>query len=140
MYKNIILVALTIALSSQLCLAQASKHSRPVKSHWTIDPVTGSLQTVPFQDFTRSTSPYDQFTINWQLAKLALQLSDLHRGTPLKSAVQRIRILGGREDGGLQRIPATRYYFSPGITVEIPEKNGVVTAPLQLSPGSFHCD
>jgi hypothetical protein len=140
MGKKIMLAVLALTLNSQFCLAQAPKHSAPVISHWVTDPITGSLHTLPFQDFALSPKADRLLTINWQLPELALRLSDLHRGTPLKTAAQRMLILGGRKDGGLQRIPATRYYFNPGIIVEIPVKDGVLTGPLRISPGAFAID
>lgn len=140
MNTKIVIAVSALALSGHLCLAQAPKQPTPVMRHWNTDPITGALHTLPFQDFTTPSQTDRLSSINWRLAELALRLSDLHRGTPLKSAVQRISILGGRKDGGLQTIPATRYYFNPGIVVDIPAKNGVITGPLRVRPGAFSYD
>lgn len=140
MYKKLLLAISALTLSGNLCLAQTPKQSPPIMRHWITDPITFSLHTLPFQDFTTPTQVDRPLHINWRLAELVLRLSDLRRGTSLKSVVQRIAILGGREDGGLQSIPATRYYFNPGINVEVPVKNGVLTGPVRIFPGAFHCD
>ena len=98
------------------------------------------LLHLPFQMLAPPARPNPLFNVNWRLADLARRLSDLRRGSSLELALKRIAILGGREDGGLQTIPATRYYFSPGIIVEIPVKEGAVTGPLRIHPGGFSCD
>jgi len=90
--------------------------------------------------FYNVSPPHHFVSINWRLAELALRLSDLHRGVSLILAIRQISVLGGKEDGGQQSIPATRYYFNPGIIVEIPVRNGVVTGHLRISPGSFSYD
>ena len=102
-------------------------------------PDTGLLP-LPFQMFAPPARPNPLFNVNWRLADLARRLSDLRRGSSLELALKRIAILGGREDGGLQTIPATRYYFSPGVIIEIPAKDGVITGPLRIHPGGFDYD
>lgn len=114
--------------------------STPVKSRRNANPNSGTLHAPPSQSSAPPAKTNLLSNVNWRSADLARQLSDLHRGTSLNSAAQRIAILGGREDGGLQSIPATRYYFSPGIIVEIPVKNGVITGPLRIYPGGFNYD
>lgn len=98
------------------------------------------LLPLPFQMFAPPARPNPLFNVNWRLADLARRLSDLRRGSSLELALKRISILGGREDGGLQTIPATRYYFSPGVIIEIPAKDGVITGPLRIHPGGFDYD
>jgi len=116
------------------------RQSAPALSHRNANPNTGALHMLPFQSSAPSAKNNLPGNVNRRSADLARRLSDLHRGTSLKSAAQRIARLGGREDGGLQSIPATRYYFSPGIIVEIPAQDGVITGPLRIHPGSFNYD
>lgn len=78
--------------------------------------------------------------VSWSLAELTLRLSDIRVGTHFGFAVQRLRILGGVEDGGLQTIPATRFYFSPGIIVNVPQKDWRVTGTPQISSGQMSYD
>jgi hypothetical protein len=148
MYQKILMTMCLFVLSCQLCFAQnLSLHLRQNLSsptvatqNWNADFHVGLLAPLSFRDGSVPMEAYTPVSINWTLAELALRTADIRPGTPSKVAIHRLFLLGGREDGGLQLIPATRYYFSPGIIVNVPIKNGVVTGPLQLSPGLFSVD
>lgn len=149
MLSKIVLSVIVLGLCSHGCLAQTRKPSSAI-----LPPRPAPLDLRAWQSYVASSVAHPTLfplwatpvqtnsllNMDWKLAELASQLSDIHAGMPFSTAVQRLRILGGREDGGLQTIPATRYYFNTGIIVDVPQKNGRVTGPPQLAPGSFAYD
>ncbi len=139
MYQKMLFVVFAFVLGSQICSAQDFSRPAIVTSNWNNDPALSLLQPHPVGGL-RPYVPYSGLDINWQIAELASELYDIGPGTSMKIAVQRIKILGGTEDGGLQTIPAMRFYFDAGIIVVVHARNGVVTGPLQLSPGVMSVD
>ena len=149
MLSKMVLSVIVLGLCSHGCLAQIRKPSsiivQPRPSPPDISPCLfpAADKQTPLTLFPVWTTPpqaWDPLNTNWGQTELAAKLAGIKRGMPLKIAVQRLRLLGGVEDGGLQSIPITRYFFKPGYIVTIPQKDGFVSGPLQVTLGQMACD
>ncbi len=149
MLIKIALSVVVLGLSSHACLAQTHK-PLPVAVPPRTAPLDISPWLFPVQNrggdptlFTPWTTPaqaWDPINANWDFTALTLRISGIQPGLPVNRALLWLRTLGGIEDGGVQSIPATRYFFSPGIMVYVPTKDGYVTGPPQITRESFHTD
>lgn len=149
MLSKIIVGVIVLGFCSQVCQAQTQKPSSIIAS-----PRTAPLDISPwlfpaqnrggdltlFPQWIKPVQPESRPILGWDFTALTLQLSGIQPGLPLNRALLWLRTLGGVEDGGLQLLTAPRYYFSPGILVTVPEKDGYVTSPPQITRGQFHTD
>ena len=149
MLSKIALSVVVLGLCSHGCLAQTAKPSSVVApsrtvpldiSSWLFPASSSISHPTLFPEWSTPVQTNSLLNMDWKLAELASKLSDIHAGMPIGIAVQRLRILGGVVDGGFQTLPATRYFFNPGITVIMPQKDGHVSGPIQIAPGSFTYD
>ena len=149
MLSKIALSVVVLGLCSHGCLAQTAKSSSaiaPLRTApldlraWQSYVVSSVSRPTLFPEWNTPVQTNSLLNMDWKLAELASKLSDIHAGMPFRLAVQRLQVLGGVEAGGLQSIPATRYYFSSGVIVNVPQKDGRVTGSPQLAPGSFVYD
>ncbi len=148
MLIKIVLGVVVLGLSSHACLAQAQKPSSALAPLRTVSldiypwllPSTCGLSGLTLFPWIAPAQTWEPTDMDWGRAELASRFATIRRGTPLKIAVQRLRLLGGVEDGGLQTIPATRYFFKPGYIVTIPQKEGRVSGPLQVALGQMASD
>ena len=158
MRSKIVLSLAVMGLCAPCCLAQISKPSAVIAPPrtapldiypWVLPPTGGLSGPTLFPGAApQAWDPQNigWLNISWSLAEIAAQLYNIHAGMPFALAVQQIRILGGVEEGGLQResgvqtFPATRYFFAPGIIVNIPEKGGYVTGPPEITRGQLAFD
>ena len=148
MLIKIALGVVVLGLSSHGCLAQTRKPSSviapprtaPLNLYPWLFPSTGGLSRPTLFPGAAPMQAWEPMEMDWGRAELASRLATIRRGTPLNVAVQRLRLLGGVEDGGAQCVPATRYFFKPGYIVNIPERGGRVSGSLQVALGQFHTD
>ena len=153
MLNKIMAGVIVLGLCSHGCLAQPHKplskpssaipppHPAPLDiSPWLYPAANRQLSPTSFPQWTTQPQAWDPLNTNWGFTELTLKLAGIQRGLPLRSALLWLRALGGIEDGGVQYVPATRYYFKPGIMVYVPGENGYVTGPAQISLGQFHTD
>ena len=149
MSNKLIAGVVALSLCAACCPAQTHKPSSVIAP-----PRTAPLDIRPwlspfnnrqtpltlFPQMTTSPQNWDPMDMDWGRAELAARLATIQRGMLFKTAVQRLRLLGGVEDGGLQSVPATRYFFKPGYIVTVPQKEGRVSGPLQVVLGQMAYD
>jgi hypothetical protein len=135
MNQKILFGLLVFILSCQLCSAQAPQAPPLGSMTWSVNSNAALSQPLfpgepEWKVSGLNDSPVDR---EWQIAELVCDLSGIRSGTRLETAVWKIRMLGGIPDGGLQSVPPTFFYLDPGLTIEIPVKDGRVNGPLHLS-------
>ena len=147
MLNKIVLSVIVLGFCGHGCLAQTQKPSSAITprtvpldiSPW-LFPARSAGDPTLFPQWTKPTQPWSRPILEWDFTALTLQLSGIQPGLPMNRALLWLRTLGGVEDGGVQNILAFRYYFSPGILVTVPEKDGYVTAPPEITRGYMSYD
>ena len=149
MLSKIVLSVIVLGLCGHGCLAQTQKPSSTIApprtvpldiSPWLFPARSSAGDQILFPQWTKPTHAWNPPILEWNFTALTLQLSGIQSGLPMNRALLWLRTLGGVEDGGVQNILAPRYYFSPGILVTVPEKDGYVTAPPQIMRGYMSYD
>lgn len=150
MLSKIVLSVIVLGLCGHGCLAQTRLPSSAITplprtmpldiSPWLFPVQRRGGDPTLFPEWTKPPQAWDPMSISWGFTELTLKLAGIQPGMPVNRALLWLRSLGGVEDGGVQCIPATRYFFRPGIMVYVPAERGYVTGPPQITLGQFHYD